>query len=59
MSTEQLIHELIMARAKIHHLESYHRMTKWVNLSPELRDSFMSQSRLSVEPEIIEAREQP
>ncbi len=59
MSIEQLIHELIMARAKIVHLESYHRMTAWANLDAKLRDQFMSEARLSVEPQLIGVTDQP
>lgn len=53
MSIEQLIHELILARARILHLESRHRSLAWDNLPGDDRDALMSRARLSVEPRLM------
>ncbi len=56
MTVEQIIHELILARAQLVHARStvrYLRERPWNMLTQEQRERFVSEARQSVEPLLL------
>jgi hypothetical protein len=56
VTTSQIIHEWLMARAMLAHQRSDMRRVPWEALDPDERERFMSAARCYVEPSCARAR---